>query len=66
MSDRKDDIYSVGELRDPRPEDKRYSSQLEAETVARKESFPDRVLGVWRDADGGLVAIAYDGLLYWP
>lgn len=66
MSDRKSGIYSVGELRDPRPSDDRYDSQIEAEQVARKDSFPDRALGIWRDADGELVAIAYDGLLYWP
>lgn len=58
--------YSIGELRDPRPEDKRYDNQIEAEQVARRESWPGGILGVWRDADGDLVAIAYDGMVYWP
>jgi hypothetical protein len=61
----KADLYSVGELRDPQPSDKRYDLRIEAEKVARDKSYPDRVLGIWRD-DGELVAIAYDGLLYWP
>lgn len=56
--------YSVGELRDPKLIDKRYELQIEAEKVAKESSYPDRVLGVWQD--GELVAIAYDGLLYWP
>lgn len=59
-------IYSIGELCDPRLEDRRFDNQIEAETVARRESWPGRILGVWRDADGELVAIAYDGMVYWP
>jgi hypothetical protein len=60
------DLYSVGGLRNPQPEDKRYDLRIEAEKVAREKSYPDCILGIWRDEDGELVAIAYDGLLYWP
>ena len=68
MSGRRHDqaIHSVGELRDPQPGDARYGSQAEAETAARSESFPGRVLGIWRDENGELVAIAYDGMVFWP
>lgn len=58
--------YSVGELRDPRPEDERFDEQVNAEKAARSASYPGRILGVWRDEDGELVAIAYDGMVYWP
>lgn len=59
-------MYSVGDLRDPRPDDRRFQTQDAAVHYATEASFPDRVLGVWRDADGELLAIAYDGLVYWP
>ncbi len=58
--------FSVGDLRDPRPEDKRFATQREAERYAKEISSADRVLGVWHDADGELLSIAYDGLIYWP
>lgn len=68
MSDRRHEQapHSVGELRDPQPDDARYGSQVEAEAAARTESYPGRVLGIWHDKDGELVAVAYDGYLYWP
>ncbi len=57
-------MYSVGKLSDPRPDDKRFRTQREAERHARETSYPERTLGIWHD--GALVAIAYDGLVYWP
>lgn len=59
-------MFSVGDLRDPRPEDQRFATQQEAETYARAQSFPNITLGIWRDSDGELLAIAFDGLVYWP
>lgn len=59
-------MYSIGDLRDPRPEDQRVETEQEAWKVAKQQSFPDRVMGIWRDEDGELLAIAYDGLVYWP
>ncbi len=58
-------MYRVGDLRDPRPDDPRFALEQEAWIYARKTSYPDRVLGVWDERDE-LVAIAYDGLVYWP
>jgi len=63
-AERHSDLYSVGELREPQPSDKRYELRIEAEKVAKEKSYPDRILGVWQGSE--LVAIAYDGLLYWP
>lgn len=59
-------MFSVGDLRDPRPEDQRFETREEAEQYARNHSFPNIALGVWRDSDSELIAIAFDGLLYWP
>ncbi len=57
-------MYSVGELRYPAKGDPCFETMTLAEHYARKESYPDRVLGIWCDED--LVAIAYNGLVYWP
>jgi len=57
--------YSVGELRDPQPSDERFEAE-DAYTYARNTSYPDRILGIWDDETGELVAIAFDGLVYWP
>lgn len=57
-------MFSVGDPRDPRPEDRRFTSRIEAEQHAREQSFPNIVLGVWYGDK--LIAIAFDGLLYWP
>jgi hypothetical protein len=59
-------MFSVGHLRDPRPDDPRFGTQREAESYARDKSSLDVVLAVWRDRDGAVLAIAYDGLVYWP
>lgn len=58
-------MYSVGDLRSPQPDDQRFTTQAEAEHYARETSYPDRVLGIWHDDSGDLVAIVYDGLVYW-
>lgn len=59
-------MFSVGALRDPRPEDQRFPTMQAAEQYAREKSFPNRALGIWLDSNGELVAIAFDGLIYWP
>lgn len=59
-------MFSVGDPRDPLPADPRFATQIEAEHYARNHSFPNIVLAVWRDSDGEVVALAFDGLLYWP
>lgn len=56
--------YSVGDLRDPQPDDARHETEQGAYSDARNKSYPDRVMGVWDGAS--LIAIAYDGLVYWP
>lgn len=64
MTDRT--TYSIGSLQDPRPDDPRFDTEREVWNEARKLSYPARIVGVWRDVDGELIAIAYDGLVYWP
>jgi hypothetical protein len=59
-------MYSVGELKNPQPTDRRFATPLQAELAAREESWPDRILGIWDDEDGELIAIAYDGGIYRP
>jgi hypothetical protein len=61
--------FSVGALRDPRPDDPRFESSIDAESYAREKtakSDDHTPLGIWHDADGALVSIAYLGLVYWP
>lgn len=59
-------MFSVGDLRDPQPDDQRFETRNEAEQYAREKSFPNIALGVWHDPSGELIAIAFDGLIYWP
>lgn len=58
--------FSVGDPRDPRPDDARFPSRQAAESFARDKSFPNIVLAVWHNVSGTVVAIAFDGLIYWP
>jgi hypothetical protein len=37
--------FSVGDLRDPQPDDPRFATQQAAEQYAREQSFPERTLG---------------------
>lgn len=59
-------MFSVGDPRNPQPSDPRFDNRIEAEQYARNHSFPNAVLAVWRDEDGRVVALAFDGLIYWP
>lgn len=59
-------MFSVGDPRDPQPSDPRFTSRIEAEQYARTRSFPNSVLAVWHDASGEVIALAFDGFVYWP
>lgn len=59
-------MYSVGDLRDPRPSDERFLTKEAAWRYAREKSYSNIVLGIWYDGNGELISIAFDGLIYWP
>jgi hypothetical protein len=59
-------MFSVGDPRDPQQTDPRFASRIEAEHFAREHSFPNIVLAVWHDSSGEVVALAFDGLIFWP
>lgn len=59
-------MFSVGSLRNPHPDDRRFATRAEAEHYAREHSFPNITLGIWHNPTGELIAIAFDGLIYWP
>lgn len=59
-------MFSVGDLRNPRPDDQRFLTKEAAWSYAREKSYPNIVLGIWHDPHGELIAIAFDGLIYWP
>jgi hypothetical protein len=59
--------YSIGTLDNPQPYDDKFDSQEEAEDTAMELSkYNDSIMGVWREEDGEVLAIAYGGILYTP
>ena len=61
MSDN-DKQYSVGRLRNPRPEDRRFEKRLDAIAVAFDSAKDDDVWAVWFNDE--IAAVIYDGQMF--
>lgn len=58
-------MYSTGDPRNPRDNDPRFGSVEEAITSALAYEG-SRVLAVWRDEDGEIIALIHEGIVYRP
>ena len=60
--------FSYGQLTDPTPFDEQFETEADVTSAAVEKSggVHSTVLGVWRNADGELLAIIYDGEVYRP
>jgi hypothetical protein len=54
--------YSVGRLRNPRPEDRRFQMRQDAVAVAFDSAKDDDVWAVWFEND--VAAVIYDGQMF--
>lgn len=61
MADNKE-RYSVGRLRNPRPEDRRFEMRRDAIAVAFDSAKDDDVWAVWFNDE--TVAVIYDGQMF--
>jgi hypothetical protein len=57
-----EDKYSVGRLRNPRPEDRRFDARRDAIAVAFDSAKDEEVWAVWFGSE--IVAVIYDGQMF--
>jgi hypothetical protein len=59
--------FSIGTLDNPRDNDQQFDTRGQAQAVATDQScHNDRIMAVWDNETGEVLAIAYAGILYTP